>query len=134
MSSKMIDKERLEEMTAKLAKGVKSEEDLADPLGKLMKLTIEKALNTEMEEYLGDQEKGQRPSENSRNGYSVNTGTKLQISGKNIRSQRLLIPFGLSSDKPELDEEGFLKGQSPKDDLEKLKMQKETVDQNIEEF
>ena len=53
MSSVMIDNERLEELAAELAKGVKSEDDLADPLGRLMKLTIEKALNAEMENHLG---------------------------------------------------------------------------------
>ena len=43
MSSVMIEDERLEELAAEFAKGIKSEEDLADPLGKLMKLTIEKS-------------------------------------------------------------------------------------------
>ena len=71
MSSTMIDKDRLEELAAELAKGVKSEEDLADPLGKLMKLTIEKALNAEMDDHLGYEKhskKGNNP--NSRNGFT----------------------------------------------------------------
>ncbi len=44
MSSTMIDENRLEELATELAKGIKSESDLATPLGQLMKLTIEKAL------------------------------------------------------------------------------------------
>lgn len=72
MSSVMMKKERLEELAAELAKGVKTEEDLADPLGQLMKLTIEKALNAEMEDHLGYEKhasKG-RNKKNSRNGYT----------------------------------------------------------------
>jgi len=45
MSSTMIDDERLQELAAEFAKGIKTEEDLAAPLGRLMKLTLEKALN-----------------------------------------------------------------------------------------
>ena len=44
MSSTMMDEKRLEELAAELAKGVKTEKDLADPIGQLMKMTIQKHL------------------------------------------------------------------------------------------
>jgi len=67
----MIDKDRLEEMAAELAKGVKSESDLSGPLGQLMKLTLEKALNAEMDEHLGYEKHSAegRNKKNSRNGF-----------------------------------------------------------------
>jgi putative transposase len=52
MNSIMMDKDRLDELDTKLAKGVKTEADLPDPLDQLMKLTIDKALNAEMETIL----------------------------------------------------------------------------------
>lgn len=74
MSSTMIDKDRLEELAEELAKGVKSEEDLADPLGKLMKLTIEKALNAEMDDHLGYEKHSKKSkTKNSRNGFTSKT-------------------------------------------------------------
>lgn len=83
MSSIMIDNKRLEELAAELAKGVKTEEDLADPLGKLMKLTIEKALNTEMDNHLGYEKHSSdgRNRKNSRNGY---TSKKLKTDSREI--------------------------------------------------
>ena len=48
MSSIMMNKEHLEELATELAKGTKSESDMANPLGQLMKLIIEKALNAEL--------------------------------------------------------------------------------------
>ena len=71
MSSTMIDKDRLEELATELAKGVKTESDLSGPLGELMKLTLEKALNAEMDNHLGYEKhsvKG-RNKKNSRNGF-----------------------------------------------------------------
>lgn len=71
MSSVMIDDERLDELAAEFAKGIKTEDDLADPLGRLMKLTIEKALNAEMDNHLGYEKHSStgRNRKNSRNGY-----------------------------------------------------------------
>ena len=75
MSSTMIDENRLEESAAELAKGVKTEKDLADPLGQLMKMTIQKALDAEMENHLGYEKHSPagRNKKNSRNGYSSKT-------------------------------------------------------------
>jgi len=75
MSSTMIDENRLEELAAELAKGVKTEKDLADPLGQLMKMTIQKALDAEMENHLGYEKHSPsgRNKKNSRNGYSSKT-------------------------------------------------------------
>ena len=75
MSSTMIDETRLEELGAELAKGIKTEKDLADPLGQFMKMTIQKALDTEMENHLGYEKYSppERNKKNSRNGYSSKT-------------------------------------------------------------
>lgn len=72
MNSIMMDKDRLDELATELAKGVKTEADLADPLGQLMKLTIEKALNAEMENHLGYEKHSRKGhnKKNSRNGYN----------------------------------------------------------------
>jgi len=68
----MMDKERLEELASKMEKGVKSESDLANPLGQLIKLTIEKALNAELDTHLGYEKHSSlgRNKQNSRNGYT----------------------------------------------------------------
>ncbi|MBU1077920.1 MAG: IS256 family transposase [Spirochaetes bacterium] len=68
----MMDKERLEELAAEHAKGVKTESDLANPLGQLMKLTIEKALNAELDNHLGSEKHSSqcRNKLSSRNGYT----------------------------------------------------------------
>lgn len=76
----MIDKKRLEELAAELAKGVKSESDLTTPLGQLMKLTIEKALNAEMDNHLGyekysSQGRNKLSSRNGRTSKKVITDT-----------------------------------------------------------
>ena len=70
--SSIIDEKRLEELAEELVKDVRTEEDLADPLSRLMKMTIEKALNAELTSHLGYEKhssKG-RNGRNSRNGFS----------------------------------------------------------------
>ena len=66
MNSNMVDNDRLDELATELAKGVKTEADLSDPLGQLIKFTIGKALNTEMENHL-DYEKHSRKGHNRQN-------------------------------------------------------------------
>lgn len=75
MSSIMIEEDRLEELAAELAKGVKSEKDLGGSLGQLMKMTIQKALDAEMDNHLGYEKHSStgRNKKNSRNGYSSKT-------------------------------------------------------------
>lgn len=75
MSSIMIDREKLEELATELAKGVKSQSDLLDPINLLKKLTLEKLLNTEMDEHLGYEKHSAigRNKKNSRNGYTSKT-------------------------------------------------------------
>lgn len=52
MSNK-IDEERLRSSAKELAKGVKTEQDVADLSRTLLKMTVETALGAEMEEHLG---------------------------------------------------------------------------------
>lgn len=62
-------------LVSELAKNIKTEEDLAALSKKLLKLTVEKALNTEMDDHLGYEKhstKGHNTG-NSRNGMSSKT-------------------------------------------------------------
>ncbi len=49
MSITMIEENKLEELVEKLVKGVKSEKDFEGPLGQLMKMTLQKVLDAEMD-------------------------------------------------------------------------------------
>ncbi len=67
-----MDQDRLKAMAVELAKSIKTEKDLGSLTQQLVKLTIETALNAELEEHLGYEKhslKG-RGTGNSRNGYS----------------------------------------------------------------
>jgi len=87
--SSIMDKERLEELAEELARGVRTEEDLADPLGQLMKMTIEKALNAELTSHLGYEKSSSngRNLKNSRNGHSAKK-VKTDSGEINIRTPR----------------------------------------------
>ncbi len=87
--SSIMDKERLEELAEELARGVRTEEDLADPLGQLMKMTIEKALNAELTSHLGYEKSSSngRNLKNSRNGHSSKR-VKTDSGEINIRTPR----------------------------------------------
>jgi len=66
----VLDREKLKELAAELAKDIKTEKDLNALSAELLKLTVETALSAEMEEHLGyakHEAKG-RGSGNSRNG------------------------------------------------------------------
>lgn len=67
-----MDQEKLKALAAKLAKDIKSEKDLGARTQQLVKLTVETALNAELDEYLGYEKHAPagRGSGNSRNGYS----------------------------------------------------------------
>ena len=63
-----MDQEKLKALAAELAKGIKSEKDLGLLSQQLMKLTVETALNAELDEHLGYPKHD--PAGNSRNGSS----------------------------------------------------------------
>jgi len=67
-----MDQEKLKAMAAELAKGIKSEKDLGLLSQQLMKLTVETALNAELDEHLGyaKHDPAGHGSGNSRNGSS----------------------------------------------------------------
>ena len=67
-----MDQEKLKAMATELAKGIKSEKDLGLLSQQLMKLTVETALNAELDEHLGYQkhDPAGHGSGNSRNGSS----------------------------------------------------------------
>jgi len=66
-------KEELEAFAREAAKGIKTEEDLNDFRAMLTKVTVEAALNAEMEEHLGYDTHERTDSPNARNGYSKKT-------------------------------------------------------------
>jgi len=65
-----MNKKELEAFAKQAAKGIKSEQDLTDFRKILTKITVEAALNAELEEHLGYALHEQSTTNNSRNGYS----------------------------------------------------------------
>lgn len=66
-----------DKLVAELAKSIKTEEDLAALSKKLLKLTVEKALNTELDEHLG-YEKHSPLGHNTGNSRNGNSGKQLK--------------------------------------------------------
>jgi putative transposase len=73
--SSVMDESKLKALAAELAKDIKSEKDLSELSRALLKLTVETALNKEMDEHLGYEKHAQegRNKGNSRNGHSRKT-------------------------------------------------------------
>ncbi len=65
-----MDKKALEAFAREAAKSIKTESDLDDFRKMLTKVTVETALNAELDEHLGYQKHQSRTNSNSRNGYS----------------------------------------------------------------
>lgn len=65
-----MDKKALEAFAKEAAKGIKSPEDLTEFSQMLKKITVEAALNAEMDEHLGYEKHHQSKTTNSRNGKS----------------------------------------------------------------
>ncbi|MDR7019146.1 transposase-like protein [Aeromonas salmonicida] len=70
---KQMDQDKLKALAAELAKDIKSEKDLGTLTQQLIKLTVETALNAEMDEHLGYEKHAPqgRGTGNNRNGYST---------------------------------------------------------------
>lgn len=70
-----MEPEKLQALARELAKGIKTEADLGELSKQLVKLTVETALNAELEDHLGysKHDREGRNSGNSRNGYSSKT-------------------------------------------------------------
>ncbi len=65
-----MDKKALEAFAREAAKSIKTESDLNNFRKMLTKVTVETALNVEIDEHLGYEKYSQKPNSNSRNGYS----------------------------------------------------------------
>ncbi|SFP24355.1 Transposase, Mutator family, partial [Enterovibrio norvegicus DSM 15893] len=65
-----MNKKELEAFAKEAAKGIKTPEDLNEFSQMLKKITVEAALNAEMDEHLGYEKHQKSPSNNSRNGTS----------------------------------------------------------------
>jgi len=68
-----MNKKELEAFAKQAAKGIKSEADLNDFRAILTKVTVEAALNAELDHHLGYQKNEKASAGNSRNGYSSKT-------------------------------------------------------------
>ena len=70
-----MDDKKLEALAKELAKDIKSEKDLSDLTSRLVKLTVETALNSELESHLGYSKNNRDgiQSGNNRNGHSSKT-------------------------------------------------------------
>ncbi len=65
-----MDKKALEAFAREAAKSIKTESDLNNFRKMLTKVTVETALNVEIDEHLGYEKYSQKTNSNSRNGYS----------------------------------------------------------------
>ena len=68
-----MNREKLEAFAKEAAKGIATEQDLNDFRQVLTKITVEAALNAELEEHLGYRKHEPSDSNNSRNGYTRKT-------------------------------------------------------------
>ena len=69
----MMDKKELQSMAKAAAKNIKTEADLNEFRQMLTKVTVETALNAELDDHLGYVRHDQSDTENSRNGYTSKT-------------------------------------------------------------
>jgi putative transposase len=68
-----MNKKELEAFAREAAKGLKTEKDLNEFSQMLTKITVEAALNAELEDHLGYSRHQQSEGSNSRNGFSTKT-------------------------------------------------------------
>ncbi len=68
-----MNKKELEALGREIAKGIKTPDELADFSRMLKKVTVEAALNAEMDHHLGYEKNRQSESSNNRNGYTTKT-------------------------------------------------------------
>ncbi len=68
-----MDKKQLETLAREAAKSIKTESDLNVFRQMLTKVTVETALNAELNDHLGYDRHGKSPSDNSRNGHFIKT-------------------------------------------------------------
>jgi len=66
----MMDKQALQAIDQAAAKNIKTEEDLNEFRQMLTKITVEAALNAELDDHLEFEKHGQSDSDNSRNGVT----------------------------------------------------------------
>lgn len=66
-----MDKKAFEAFAREEAKSIKTETDLGDFRKMLTKVTVETALNVELDEHLGYEKHSPKPSSNYRHGYST---------------------------------------------------------------
>ena len=69
----MMNEQKLKDLAAEFAKGIKTEDDLNQFTRLLTKLTVETALNVELTEHLGHEKNARKNGSNARNGYSSKT-------------------------------------------------------------
>jgi len=68
-----MNEQKLKDLAAEFAKGIKTEDDLNQFTRLLTKLTVETALNAELTEHLGHEKNARKHGSNARNGYSSKT-------------------------------------------------------------
>lgn len=102
-----MDQNKLKALAADLAKDIKSEKDLGTLTQQLIKLTVETALNAEMDEHLGYEKHAPqgRGTGNNRNGYST----------KRLKGQHGEVTIQAPRDRNSSFEPQFVQGPVPPD-------------------
>ena len=72
-SGNMMNEQKLKDLAAEFAKGIKTEDDLNQFTRLLTKLTVETALNAELTEHLGHEKNARKHGSNAHNGYCSKT-------------------------------------------------------------
>lgn len=80
--------EELKQIALAAAKNIKTQQDLTEFQRMLTKVTVEAALNAELDDHLGYERHETSDGSNYRNGYSSKT---VQTDGVNLSSKRLAI-------------------------------------------
>ena len=75
----MMNEQKLKDLAAEFAKGIKTEDDLNQFTRLLTKLTVETALNAELTEHLGHEKNARKNGSNARNGYSSKTVLTMMV-------------------------------------------------------
>ncbi len=74
-----MDKKALEAFAREATKSIKTESDLDEFRKMLTKVTVETALNVELDEHLGYEKHSPKPSSNSRNGYTASRLSLMMV-------------------------------------------------------
>ena len=88
-----MNKKELEAFAREAAKSIKTEQDLGDFSRMLKKITVETALNAELDDHLGYDRHQLSDNSNSRNGYSSKSRSPKMASSRSLFRGIVRVPL-----------------------------------------